>query len=83
MSDSGSTSNRGLILLSVALIGSGIYVLTLAIPAIKTGELIHMLSPTYAYGGYEATGLGLLSILAGVAGFWIVLGKKKDKGPSV
>ena len=45
-------------------------------PSIKTGELIHGLSPTHAYNGYEAVAGGSVCILGGVAGIWAVLRRK-------
>ena len=71
------TSRKGLILLCLLFLASGIYMVVVGISAMKTGALIHNLSPTHAFQGYEAVFCGMVSILAGAGGVWAVLRKPK------
>jgi len=67
-----------MILMCVVFMILGVYMITLGLPAIQSGEPIHGLSPTYAFSGYEATGGGIVGILVGIGGIWAVLRSKKE-----
>lgn len=73
MSNKGRTSKKGLVLLCLAFMGCGVYMWVEGLAAIKTGELIHNLSPTHAYSGYEAVAGGTICLIGGVVGIWVVL----------
>jgi hypothetical protein len=75
MSEPGKTPKSGLILLCIAFIASGVYMWVEGLAAMKSGELVHGLSPTHAYQGYEVVFFGCVSVLAGVGGIWAVLRK--------
>lgn len=70
------SSNKMMIFVCILFISCGIYMWVRGFPSIKTGELIHGLSPTHAYNGYEAVAGGAVCILGGVAGIWAVLRRK-------
>ena len=62
-SETGRTSKTGLILLCIAFMICGVHMWAEGLSAIKTGELIHNLSPTHAYSGYEAVAGGTLCLI--------------------
>ncbi len=67
------SSRKGILLFCSLFMANGIYMGSRGIAAMRTGALVHSLSPTRVYEGYEVVFFGALSMLAGMAGVWAVL----------
>jgi hypothetical protein len=71
----GTTSSKGLILICIAFMVCGVRMWMKALEAINTGDLIHDLSHTHSYTGFEAAAGGTICIVGGLVGMWAVLRK--------